>query len=162
MAAPFGHGLVGMAIARRLGVRSRTGLAIAALAGNLPDADIPLGWLLHRDAWKMHRTWTHTAGFALTVGALAGLAGVVRAESVEGERDLVADTLMGAVIVGSHVALDQVPYLPDVPVGPSVAGLPLVNWVLDAIEWGAVAWLIWPKGGAAPTLLDGADATDAG
>jgi membrane-bound metal-dependent hydrolase YbcI (DUF457 family) len=136
-----------MAIARRLGVRSRTGLAIAALAGNLPDADIPLGWLVYRDALKMHRTWTHTAGFALTVGALAGLAGVVRAESVEGERDLVADTLLGAAILGSHVVLDRVPYLPDVPVGPSLAGLPLVNWVLDAIEWGAVAWLIWPKGG---------------
>lgn len=47
------------------------------------------------------------------------------------------------------MALDRVPYLPDVPFGPSAAGLPLVNWVLDAIEWGAVAWLIWPKGGEA-------------
>jgi membrane-bound metal-dependent hydrolase YbcI (DUF457 family) len=141
-----------MAIARRLGVRSRTGLAAAAMAGNLPDVDIPLGWLLHNDAWKMHRTWTHTAAFALTLGALAGLAGVVRAESVEGERDLIADTLTGVAIVGSHLVLDKVPYLPEVPVGPSVAGLRLVNWALDAIEWGAIAWVIWPKSGRAPEL----------
>ncbi len=149
MAAPFGHAFVGMAIARRLGVQSRTGLAVAAMAGNLPDVDIPLGWLVHGDPWKMHRGWTHTASFALTLGALAGLAGIVRAESIEGERDLIADTLTGAAIVGSHLILDKIPYLPDVPVGPAVGGLRLVNWVFDAIEWGVVAWAIWPKPGAA-------------
>ena len=102
-------------------MRSRTGLSAAAMAGNLPDVDIPLGWLLHNDAWKMHRTWTHTAAFALTLGALAGLAGVVRAESVEGERDLIADTLTGVAVVGSHLVLTR--SLPsEVPVGPSVAG----------------------------------------
>ena len=149
MAAPLGHAFVGMAIARRLGVRSRTGLAVAAMAGNLPDVDIPIGWLVHGDPWKMHRGWTHVASFALTLGALAGLAGIVRAESVEGERDLIADTLTGAAIVGSHLVLDKVPYLPEVRVGPSAGGLRLVSWVIDAIEWGVVAWAIWPKSGAA-------------
>lgn len=145
MAAPFGHAFVAMAIARRFGVRSPSGLAAAALAGSLPDIDIPLGWLIHRDGWKMHRTWTHTAAFALTTGALAGFAGVVRSESIEGERDLIADTLTGMAIVGSHLVLDRAPCIPDLSVGPSLAKLPLVNWVLDAIQWGAVAWLIWPK-----------------
>jgi membrane-bound metal-dependent hydrolase YbcI (DUF457 family) len=145
VAAPFGHAFVGMAVARRLGVRSRTGLALAAMAGNLPDVDIPLSWLLHNDGWKMHRTWTHTAAFALTVGTLAGLAGAMRAETVEGERDLIADTLTGVAIVGSHLVLDKFPYLPEVPVGPSVAGLRLGSWALDAIEWGVIAWAIWPK-----------------
>ena len=148
MAVPFGHAFVGMAVARRLGVRSRAGLAAAALAGNLPDIDIPLSFLLHGDAWKMHRTWTHTVSFALAAGALAGIAGVVRAESVEGERDLIADTLTGVAIVGSHLVLDKIPYLPEVPIGPSAAGLRLVNWLLDAIQWGAVAWLIWPRSDA--------------
>jgi LexA-binding, inner membrane-associated putative hydrolase len=150
VAAPFGHAFVGMAVARRLGVRSPSGLAAAALAGNLPDVDIPLGWLLHGDAWRMHRTWTHTAAFAVTCGSLAGLAGVVRSEAVEGERDPVADALTGAAVVASHLLLDRVPYLPDVRRGPSVAGLPLVNWLLDAVEWGVVAWLIWPKDSGSP------------
>jgi membrane-bound metal-dependent hydrolase YbcI (DUF457 family) len=147
LAAPFGHAFIGMAIARRLGVRSRTGLAAAVVAGNLPDFDIPLSWLIHGDGWKAHRTWTHTATFALSAGALAGLAGLVRAESVEGERDLIADTMMGAAIVGSHLVLDAIPYLPEVPIGPSTGGLRWVNWALDALQWGAVAWLIWPKDG---------------
>jgi hypothetical protein len=135
-----------MAVARRLGVRSRLGLAAAAFGGNLPDVDIPLGLLLHGDPWKIHRTWTHTAGFALAAGALAGFAGIVGAESVEGERDLIADTLTGAAIVGTHLVLDKIPYLPEIPIGPSTADLRWINWVLDAIEWGIVAWLIWPKG----------------
>ena len=145
MAAPFGHAFVSMAIARRLGVRSRTGLAAAALAGNLPDIDIPLGWLIHRDAWKMHRTWTHTAAFALTLGAFAGSAGLIRTESIEGERDLIVDTLTGMAIIGSHIVLDRAPYIPEIQVGPSLAKLPLINWALDTIQWAAVAYLIWPK-----------------
>jgi membrane-bound metal-dependent hydrolase YbcI (DUF457 family) len=145
VAAPFGHAFVGMAVARRLGVRSRSRVAVAAFAGNLPDVDIPLGWLLNGDSGSIHRTWTHTAAFALTAGALAGLAGVFPTEHVKGERDLLADAVTGALVVGSHLVLDKVPYIPDVRLGPSVAGLPLVNWLLDALEWGAVAWLIWPK-----------------
>ena len=145
MSAPFGHAFVGIAVARRLGVRSRTGLAAAAICGNLPDIDIPLSLLLHGDAWKMHRTWTHTAAFALTTGAIAGLTGVIHADGVEGERDLIADAVTGMAIVSSHLVLDKIPYLPEVPIGPSAGGLRLINWALDAIEWAAIAWLIWPK-----------------
>jgi len=145
VSAPFGHAFIGIAVARRLGVRSRTGLAAAAIGGNLPDIDIPLSFLLHGDAWKMHRTWTHTTAFALTTGAIAGLTGVIRTEGVEGQRDLIADTLTGMAVVSSHLVLDKIPYLPEVPIGPSAGGLRLVNWALDAIEWAALARLIWPR-----------------
>jgi LexA-binding, inner membrane-associated putative hydrolase len=154
MAAPFGHAFVGMAVARRLGVRSPRGLTAAGLAGNLPDIDIPLGLLLHGDAWKIHRTWTHTAAFSLAAGAAMGVAGAFRDGSTNTERDAVADAITGAVIVGSHLLLDKVPYVPDLP-GPKTLTLPWANWLIDAVEWGAVAWLIWPKAGAA-----GANPTD--
>ena len=64
IAAPFGHAAVGMLVARRLGVRSRLGLAVAAIAASLPDIDIPLGLVLQGDPWKLHRGATHTANFA--------------------------------------------------------------------------------------------------
>ncbi len=148
MSAPIGHAVMGMAIARRSGVRSPLGLAAAAVAGNLPDFDIPLGMLLSRDPWKFHRKASHTFGFALTAGALAGLGGVVAAESVAGERDLVADAMRGAVIVGSHVVLDRLPYFPETNIGPSIFGLSLANWVIDSAQWALIAWLIWPRGQA--------------
>ena len=145
MAAPFGHAAVGMLIARRLGVQSRFGLAAAAVAASLPDVDIPLGLVLHGDPWKLHRQGTHTANFAVTAGALAGLAGIVSTGNVDGERDLVSDAIAGAAIVGSHLVLDRLPYVPDIKFGPAIIGLPLVNWVIDAAQWGAIAWLLWPR-----------------
>lgn len=133
-----------MTIARRLGVRSRAGLGAAAFAASLPDVDIILGVLLHRDPWKLHRQGTHTLNFALTAGALAGLAGIIGAESVEGERDLLADALAGAAVVGSHVLVDKVP-MPEIKLGPSIAGMTLANWIVDSVQWAAVAWLLWPR-----------------
>ena len=133
-----------MAIARRLGVRSRLVLAITALAASLPDVDIIVGLLLYGDRQKLHRKGTHTLNFALTAGALAGLAGILRAESIEGERDLVADAIVGATIVGSHVALDAVP-IPEIEIGPSFLDMTLANWIIDAVVWSGVAWAVWPK-----------------
>lgn len=149
MASPIGHGLVGMALARRLGVRSKLSLGIMAMAASLPDIDIIAGILLYRDPQKLHRKGTHTLNFALTAGALAGLAGVLRAESVDGERDLLADAMTGAAVVGSHVALDRVP-IPEVRLGPSFLDMSLANWIIDAVVWSALAWAIWPKGEYAP------------
>ncbi len=143
MAAPFGHGFVGMALARRMGVKSPLGLAAAFFAASIPDVDVPIGAIIGKD---IHRQGTHTPNFALTAGMLAGMTGVLAAESVEGERDLILDAMTGAVIVGSHLVLDKAPYFPDIPFGPKLIGMPVANWVVDAIQWGIVAYLIWPKG----------------
>lgn len=144
MASPIGHGLIGMTVARRMGVRSPLGLAVAAVAGSLPDCDIIIGKLLHDDPWKIHRKGTHTMNFALSAGALAGLAGVVRAEAIEGERDLLMDATLGAAVVGSHVVLDKIP-IPEVPVGPSFLGMSLANWLIDAAIWSVAAYALWPR-----------------
>lgn len=156
MASPVGHGIIGIALARRFGVKSPMGLIAAALAASLPDADIIAGAILHGDPWKIHRKGTHTLNFTLTAGALAGLAGLIAAESVDGERDLILDALAGAVIIGSHVPLDRVP-IPTISRGPSLLGMSLGNWIMDGAIWSALAWAIWPRDvepgpvGAAPS-----------
>jgi membrane-bound metal-dependent hydrolase YbcI (DUF457 family) len=149
LATPIGHGVMGATIARRLGVKSPLGLMAAALAASLPDADIIVGALIHSDAWTYHRQGTHTLRFALTAGAAAGALGLVRRDSLPGERDIVLDALLGAVIVGSHVPLDATP-LPKLPVGPRLLRMRLTNWAIDATFWCAVARLAWPREPAAP------------
>ena len=153
MATPFGHGLVGMALARRMGVRSPLGLAAAFFAANLPDIDIPIGGIIGKD---IHRGPTHTPNFTLTAGMLAGLSGIVAAETIEGERDLIMDALTGAVVVGSHLALDAPPYLPEIPIGPRFFDVTIPNWILDTLLWAAVAYAIWPKdAGVLPEPAEG-------
>ena len=154
MSTPLGHSLAGIALARRLGVRSRGGLAAATVAASLPDADVIAGLVLHRDAWRLHRQGTHTAGFALTAGILAGFAGLITAGSAEGERDLIADALTGAVLVGSHIVLDRLP-LPYAPLRRGMTRRRAVrnaclNWTLDAAVFGTLAWLARPPEAAAP------------
>lgn len=116
----------------------------AALAASLPDIDVIAGLVLHGDPWKMHRRGTHTLNFAITAGALAGAFGLLGAGTVDGERDLVADALIGAAIVGSHVPLDAAP-IPKVRLGPRLAGASAANWVIDAALWCGVAWAAWPR-----------------
>jgi hypothetical protein len=142
VAAPIGHGIIGMLIARRMGVRSPAGLLTAFLAANIPDLDIPASWILRRD---VHRGPTHTANFVLTAGALTGLSGIVRAESIDGERDLTRDAMVGAAVVGSHLVLDHVPYFPEINIGPKLYGMSLINWAIDSLTWAAVAYVLWPR-----------------
>lgn len=144
MPSPVGHTAVGVLVARRLGVTSKIGLAGAGLLASLPDADIALGLALHRDAWKLHRQGMHSANFALTAGALLGVAGLVRAGDAHGERDLVLDALTGAAIVGSHVAMDALP-IPAIRVGPKFLNMHIGHWILDSIAWSVLAWLFWPR-----------------
>jgi hypothetical protein len=143
VATPLGHSLVGLLIARRMGVTSPAGLAAAVVAASLPDADVFAGLVLHRDPWKLHRKATHQPGFALLAGVAVGAAGLLRAGSVGGERDAVADGLGGAVLVGSHVVLDRLP----VPY-PDVKSLPLraISAVtIDALVYGTLVWALWPR-----------------
>lgn len=151
MATPIGHALVGMMLARRLGITSPAGKAAAVVAAGLPDVDVIAGVAFHGDPWKLHvhGKGTHTLGFAMTSGMLAGLAGLVSAGSVEGERDLIADAIAGAVLVGSHILLDAVPlpYLkrPKGKPGDHVLARNAFNWTLDAVVYGSAVRILSSK-----------------
>ena len=149
MSTPAGHTLIGVALARRLGVRSPMGLAAAVVASSLPDADIIAGAVLHGDPWRIHRKASHTFGFTLTAGMLAGMAGLISRGSNDGERDLVADALVGAALVSSHVVLDRLPFPYRIARRGSrpvrIAGVSVVNWLLDVAVYGAIAWKLWPR-----------------
>jgi membrane-bound metal-dependent hydrolase YbcI (DUF457 family) len=154
MATPIGHGLVGMLLARRLGVRSPLGLAAAAIGAMSPDADLIPGIALHRDPYHFHRKLTHTTGFTSALGMFAGFTGLLSAGNAEGERDLIADALTGAAVVSSHVLVDRL-RLPVYDI--SLKGTPvrrvlaneIRNSVADVIIYGTLAWLLWPRGDAA-------------
>ena len=149
MSTPAGHSLVGIALARRLGVKSQIGLAAAVIAASLPDADVIAGVVLHGDPWRIHRRGTHTFGFAVAAGAIAGFVGLITRGTYEGDRDLVADAILGALLVSSHIVLDDLPlpYRSNVrgAAGTRIAGVRVVNWLLDAVVYGALAWKLWPR-----------------
>jgi hypothetical protein len=132
-----------------MGVESPLGIASTVVGASLPDTDVLAGLALHRDPWKLHRKGTHTLGFALSAGMLAGFSGLVSSGSAEGERDLVADAMTGAIIVGSHVALDRMPF-PYLPTKKKLSRGTRIrntagNWLLDAVVYGWLAWKLWPR-----------------
>jgi membrane-bound metal-dependent hydrolase YbcI (DUF457 family) len=152
VASPIGHALVGMTLARRMGMTSPAGMAAGVVAAGLPDFDVLAGMAMHRDPWKLHvhGAGTHTLGFALVSGMLAGFGGLIGAGSAEGERDLIADAFAGAVLVGSHILLDAMP-LPYLKVRKGmrvrdVLRRSAVNWTLDALVYGIVAARLWNAG----------------
>ncbi len=151
MSSILGHSLAGMsvwALGRRLpalqSLGHRAWLAGAAAAACLPDLDALLG-LPHRGA-------THTAGFALAIGALAGLMAAGR--GLRKEAPWVA--ALFALIVWTHPALDLLTGGgPDVALfrpfwsrefPPLPGGLPLTAYTS---EWGGLLgilfnpWTIW-------------------
>ena len=142
MATPLGHSLIGVALARRLGITSPAGMVLAVIAASLPDADVVLSYALHRDPWKLHRTFTHQPGFAISAGLLLGACALAVDGGTE-DRDLVADGLRGVALVGSHVVLDRVnlPYPPLKPGRTPGIGA----YVMDLVFYGALAALIWPR-----------------
>jgi hypothetical protein len=152
VSTPIGHTIIGLALARRLGARSTLSLGTAIIVANLADIDIALGFLLRRDPWQLHRRGTHTLGFLLGVGGLAGAAGLVSAGSPEAKRHLLADASRGAIIAASHVVLDALPRprLSTWPCMPrqlrrQVAGMSVASWLLDLIGCGTIAWAIRPR-----------------
>jgi hypothetical protein len=143
MSTPVGHTIMGLALARRMGVTSPTGRVATIVAASWPDVDVIIGAVLHRDAWKLHRKGTHTFGFALVSGMLAGFGGLISAGSAEGERDLVADAMTGALLVASHVVLDRVPFpylslRKGMPVREAAARAAF-NWTLDGVVYAILA-----------------------
>jgi hypothetical protein len=137
-----------MTIARRFGVRSPAGLIAAALAASVPDLDIIYSQVRHRDPWKLHRKTTHTPEFALTAGMVAGFAGLVGSEGVEGERDLVMDAMTGAAVIGSHVVLDRLKlpvYVTTRKGGKHRVRNETMNMLLDFVMFGSLAWVFWPR-----------------
>lgn len=150
MATPVGHALIGLAVARRLGVESPAGLAAAAASACLPDADLLVSHALHGNAWKLHRKGTHSTGFALAAGMVAGAGGLLGGGRRGDDRDVAVDMLTGVLVAGSHLALDRIwlPYL-----GTGSREMPLLrrarreafNAALDALFYGAIAWALWPR-----------------
>lgn len=149
MSTPIGHTLMGLTLARRLGVRSPLGMASTVVIASFPDTDVIAGLALHRDPWKLHRKATHTFGFATAAGMVAGLTGIVSAGTAEGDRDVLMDAMVGAAICASHVVLDKVPF-PHFPTRNDTAGRHLVrntvfNWIIESAVYGALAWKLWPR-----------------
>jgi len=139
MSSPIGHAIVALALARRLGVRSPRGRAAALAVALLPDADIALGLALHGDPWRLHRRLTHTPAFALGAGAVAGAAGLM--SDGKPERGRTSAVLAGAAIGGSHLVLDNLPYVRlsirpwvPAPLRRRVFGMSIANWLLDAAQ----------------------------
>jgi len=152
LSTPIGHTIIGLALARRLGATSPLSLGTTIIVANVADVDIALGILLRRDPWKLHRRGTHTLGFLLGAGALAGTAGLISAGSREVKRDLFADALRGAIIAASHVVLDALPRprLSSWPCIPcplrrQVAGMSVASWLLDVVLCATIASTIWPR-----------------
>jgi len=136
MSSILGHGLAGMslwALARRTPMLRpldpKAWLAGAAVAACLPDLDALLG--------LPHRGPTHTLGFALGIGALAGL--LAASWGLRREAGMIG--LVGTGIVWSHPALDLMTGGgPDVALfwplwsrefRPFPGGLPLTSYTGD-------------------------------
>lgn len=151
MSSVLGHGLAGMslwALSRRLPalqpLEHRAWLAAAAAAACLPDLDALVG--------LPHRGPTHTAGFALAIGAIAGLGAASRGL----KKEALPIAAVFALIVWSHPALDLLTGGgPDVALfrpfwarefAPLPGGLPLTAYTS---EWGGLfgilfnPWTIW-------------------
>jgi membrane-bound metal-dependent hydrolase YbcI (DUF457 family) len=151
MSSVLGHSLAGMslwALSRRLPplqpLEHRAWLAAAAAAACLPDLDALVG--------LPHRGPTHTAGFALAIGAIAGLGAASRGL----KKEALPIAAAFALIVWSHPALDLLTGGgPDVALfrpfwtrefAPLPGGLPLTAYTS---EWGGLfgilfnPWTIW-------------------
>lgn len=158
MSSLLGHGLAGVglwALARRTPALQPLGqkawLAGAAVAACLPDADALVG--------LPHRGPTHTLGFALAMGAAAGLAA-----ALSGLRPRSAMIgLIGAGIVWSHPLLDLLTGGgPDVGLfrpflgrkfRPVAGGLPLTGYTSDV---GGIFGLLADPGTVGAMLVEAA------
>ncbi|MDH5511268.1 MAG: metal-dependent hydrolase [Nitrospinota bacterium] len=159
MPTPIGHALAGLAVwsmARKPAslkeafTRENAGwAALCVLAANLPDADfINLTGGGLTVSGRYHHGLTHSIGFAILVGALAGgWAWMRRASREPGLRPMAPDPIavfhLTSLCILTHVSLDV--FSVDT-YAPNGIGLPLL-WPLDGSNF-IVPW------------IDGVDRTD--
>ncbi len=156
MATPLGHSIVGYTVARALGVRSRTGYALAMGAASLPDIDLLAGYVQNGDVLSLHHeVITHKPIFPLLVGgatavAAAGLA-LLRGRRPE-VKEVVKPAALATALVGSHVVMDRLPLPYDkMPTGShgvyEAAVTRAWNAVIDLGIYGLLAVLAMDRNG---------------
>jgi len=156
MATPLGHSIIGYAVARAAGVRSRRSMALAIGAANLPDVDFLAGYFSNGDVLSLHReVITHRPVFPLIAGGLAGLAATALALA-RGERpgvgNVVRPAALASALVSTHVLMDRLPVPYDVmPIrNASTSEVFLTeawNAVVDMATYGTLAVLALERNG---------------
>ena len=155
MATPLGHSIVGYAVARAAGVRSRRGFALAIGAANLPDVDFLAGYISNGDVESLHRSViTHRPVFPLMAGALTGAAAaglsILRGRAPRA-KDVLRPAALATALVGSHVIMDPLPLpyddLPRTGGGPEVFVTQAWNAVIDMAIYGTLAVLALERNG---------------
>lgn len=149
MSTPFGHTLVGLALAERLGIHAQRKLALCAALANAPDLDIVLGVALFGEPWRLHRGAMHNIGVVAAVGATLGWYGLPDRSRRDSRLRM---AVVGAAIASSHVLLDRLPFVPMsrrrwVPrvLKRRCAGLSLANWLLDIAVGSIIARALHPN-----------------
>ena len=156
MATPVGHSIVGYALARAAGIKSRRAMALAIGTASLPDVDFVLGYVTNGDAFSLHHeVITHKRVFPLLVGAaaaVAGAAGALLRGRTPTPRDVLRPAALATALVGSHVAMDRLP-LPYESMPPrtdrfsEVAAGQAWNAVIDMATYGTLAVLALERSG---------------
>lgn len=157
MATPLGHSIVGYAVARALGVKSRTGIALAMGAASLPDIDLLAGYVQNGDLLSLHHeVITHRRAFPFIVGAATGLA-VAGFSLLRGHRpkakEVVRPAALATALVGTHIAMDLLPLPYDKMAARSggvwgVAVTQAWNAVIDLAIYGLLTVLALERNGA--------------
>lgn len=157
MATPLGHSIVGYAVARALGIKSRTGIALAMGAATLPDIDLLAGYVQNGNVLSLHHeVITHRPIFPVIVGT-ATAAAVAGYSLLRGRRPKVAGVVkpaaLATALVGSHVVMDHLPLPYDrMPARAGgvweIAVTQAWNAVIDLAIYGVLAVLTLDRNGA--------------
>ncbi len=157
MATPLGHSIVGYAVARALGVKSRTGYALAMGAASLPDIDLLAGYVQNGDVLSLHHeVITHKPIFPILIGGATAVA-VAGLSLLRGRRpemlEIVKPAALATALVASHVAMDHLPLPYDkMPTGSSGVYEAAVtrswNAVVDLAVYGLLAVLTLDRNGS--------------
>jgi hypothetical protein len=158
MATPLGHSIIGYAVARAAGVKSRPAMALAIGAANLPDIDFLVGYVAKGDLLSLHHeVITHRPAFPLLAGVGTAF-GAAALSLLRGRRPRPMEVLRPAALVsalvGSHVVMDPLPLPYDnMPLRSASFGEVVVsqawNAVIDMACYGTLAALLLDRNGSA-------------